>query len=368
MATKPKKPITKKKVASSQKTAGKRTRKKSIKKSNLKRDIFIILGLIMLVGLVFFGYFLVKEGTHEAPFTSAKYVESYTTEQLLEDLSKIKTKKPEIKNAAAQNEVLNVEKEVQVYPTFEERGKEEKVITSPKKTVKSLEAKKKIIKETPRGKKPKLVIIIDDVSSRVQMKRIQALGMKITPSIFPPSELSMKSHKLAHGVKNYMIHLPMESTNKQFNTQYKTLMTSFTKTEIQTRVKELRKLFPNARYINNHTGSVFTDNYKAMHILYTALREEGFVFIDSRTIASSKVRKIAHEFGDIYGARDIFIDNEHKVPYIHKQLKKAVKIAKKKGYAIAIGHPHKVTMKALKSAKHILKDVELVYLNAIYRR
>lgn len=365
MATKPKKLTPKKEAPSSNRTAAKRTRKKPIKKSNLKRDIFIILGLLIFIGMVCFGYFLAKENTHETPFRSVHYVESYTTKQLLEDFSKIKAKKPEIKQIekfTSKEEVLTVAKELPVEPPFEERGKE-------KNTVKVTEPKNKMIKETSlayRGKKPKLVIIIDDVSSEVQMKDIKALGMKITPSIFPPSELSMKSHKLARGIKNYMIHLPMESASKKFNKQYKTLKTLFSKEQIKARVKELRKLFPTAKYVNNHTGSVFTDHSKAMHRLYVALRAEGFVFVDSRTISSSKVGKIASSFGDAYVARDIFIDNTHKVSYIHKQLRKAVNIAKKKGYALAIGHPHKVTMKALKSAKHIFKDVELVYLDSIY--
>jgi polysaccharide deacetylase 2 family uncharacterized protein YibQ len=190
----------------------------------------------------------------------------------------------------------------------------------------------------------------------------------MTPSIFPPSELSMTSHQLARGLKHYMIHLPMESGSRQFNSQYKTLLTSFSTNQITNRVHELRKLFPHARYINNHTGSVYTNDYKAMNRLYKALRKEGFVFVDSRTVGSSKVRKIAHAFGDAYVARDIFIDNKHTVKYIHKQLAQAVKIAKKKGYAVAIGHPHKVTMQALASANDILKDVELVYIDKLYRR
>ena len=34
--------------------------------------------------------------------------------------------------------------------------------------------------------KPKLAIIIDDVSSRSQLEHILALNLKLTPSIFPP--------------------------------------------------------------------------------------------------------------------------------------------------------------------------------------
>jgi hypothetical protein len=112
---------------------------------------------------------------------------------------------------------------------------------------------------------------------------------------------------------------------------------------------------------------VFTDDHDAMKTLYTALRKEGFVFVDSRTIASTKVPQITDEYGDAYVARDVFIDNEHNVPYIHRQLQKAVKKAKKKGYAIAIGHPHTMTLKALSSAGSIFKDVDLVYIDELYQ-
>jgi len=365
MANKPQKPTSNKKTP-----VKKRTRKKSSGTSNLKKNTLIVFAVLLVISLVSFGYFLGKNDTRETPLKSGEYVESYSTKQLLTDLSKIKIQKQQEVKAEeiVYKEVTKVEKKTSAKDLFDERGMETKVKEIAETQTEVKAKKKQNISLAYRGKKPKLVIIIDDVSSAAQMKRIKDLGMKITPSIFPPSELSMSSHTLAKGTKNYMIHLPMESGSKQFNKQYKTLITTFSKEQISTRVKELRKLFPNAKYVNNHTGSVFTDDYTAMHTLYKALKEEGFVFVDSRTIGSTKVRKIAHEFGDAYVARDIFIDNEHKVPYIHKQLKQAVKTAKKKGYAVAIGHPHKVTMKALKSAAHILKDVELVYIDAIYKR
>ena len=111
-----------------------------------------------------------------------------------------------------------------------------------------------------------------------------------------------------------MIHLPMESGNKKLNTQYKTLKVSFSNKKIVNRIKELRLLFPKAKFINNHTGSVFTSDYASMHLAYKIMREHGFVFLDSKTINSSKVKEIANAYGDVYVVRDIFIDNKHNVP------------------------------------------------------
>ncbi len=230
--------------------------------------------------------------------------------------------------------------------------------------------KDKVIKneKIKKDKKPKLVIIIDDVYTKKQLLVIQSLNMNITPSIFPPFKLAHNSHVLADNLKHYMVHLPMESKKRQFNKHYKTLKISSSKEDIIHRIEEIRKLFPTAKYINNHTGSLFTSNYASMSLAYKSMRENGFIFIDSKTIHTSKVKKIANEYGDRYIARDVFIDNTHTVAYIHKQLREAVSIAKRKKYAIVIGHPHKVTMRALSLAKEILKDVELVYIDDLVKQ
>jgi len=358
--SKPKAKTTTKKKPTTRKSTTKSRKRKNKKKHNSKKNILIILALFIMITFVGFGFYLGKNSDDIALAIERGEIEGdYTTKQLLEDLLKIQEEQSKKKQVVAIKE--------KVKPKLKPKLVSKIKVVKPKVQV----VKKHMIKKTSlvyRSKKPKLAIVIDDVSKSSQLTAIKATGIKLTPSIFPPSELSMTSHRLAQGLKHYMIHLPMESGNKQFNTQYKTLLTSFSNRQIQSRVHELRQLFPSAHYINNHTGSVYTNSYEAMSKLYRALRKEGFVFVDSRTIGSSKVREIAHKFGDVYVSRDIFIDNIHKVSYIHGQLAKAVKIAKKKGYAIAIGHPHRVTMQALTSANEILKDVELVYIDSIYKK
>ena len=162
----------------------------------------------------------------------------------------------------------------------------------------------------------------------------------------------------------YMIHLPLES-GRTFDKQAHTLMVSDSNEVIEARVKEIRKLFPSAHYVNNHTGSVFTADEKAMEILYRALKEEGFIFVDSRTTGSTKVPLIAKKYAQKYLSRDTFIDNKQNQTYINQQLRFAVNRAKERGFAIAIGHPHKETFKALSNAKDIFKEVEVVYIDEL---
>ncbi|HSR74543.1 MAG TPA: divergent polysaccharide deacetylase family protein [Sulfurovum sp.] len=353
MAAQPKKT----KTSSSQNSARKRGRKKTTNTSSFKKSILTVLGVLLMIVMVVFGYFL---GRHAKANDHTPIAQTYKTDEadsrlkLFEELSKKEAEKRE------QTEITKAANK----PISQYKRKDEKVV---KKDAAAEVRVKKKARLTERGGRPKLAIIIDDVSTRSQLDRIKTTGIPITPSIFPPSKLSMSSHMLAAELHHYMIHLPMESGSTQFNGQSKTLTTHSTKEEIETRVKELRKLFPHARYINNHTGSVFTDDHEAMEKLYRALRKEGFLFVDSRTIGSTKVPQIAKAFGDAYVARDVFIDNVQSLPYIHKQLEKAVSIAKKKGHAIAIGHPHKMTMEALSSAKEIFQDVDLVYIDELYR-
>lgn len=362
----------KRKKATSPKTSAKKTQSKkrkvrrSKKTSPLKKNIFIVLIAMLMASLVAFGYFLGQNGRADTP--SAKTPSKKERHvSVKEQFDKVKARKPK------KRQVKREEKKY-VPP---EKAHPAKTVLSPKVPVEKHESRSQQVRKpldekrvvlAYRTKKPKLVIIIDDVHTSAQLQAIRKLNMPVTPSIFPPYELTAKSHLLAKGLKHYMVHLPMESGNRKLNRQYKTLKLSFSKARMEARIKEIRRLFPTARYVNNHTGSLFTENYRAMKMLYALLKKEGFVFIDSRTSGRSKVKKIAHEFGDAYVARDVFIDNVQSIPAIQAQLKKAVAMAKKRGYAIAIGHPYAATISALSSAKNIFRGVELVYIDEIYRQ
>ena len=215
--------------------------------------------------------------------------------------------------------------------------------------------------------KPQLILIIDDVSHPRQLAAIRALPYRITPSIFPPSKMNRNTPAMVRGLKHYMIHLPLESGSPKMNRFTKTLFVDDGPARVKARVEEIRRLFPEAHFVNNHTGSLFTSNYGAMYHLIGNLKKEGFVFLDSRTTGHSAVRRVAADYRIPYLFRDVFIDNVQNRAAILRQLKLAVRIAKKRGYAIAIGHPHRATLEALRHAGKILEGVETVYFDEFYR-
>lgn len=230
------------------------------------------------------------------------------------------------------------------------------------------------IKKPPKGpkrtvfqnvKKPKLAIIIDDVSFRHDVENIKALGLTLTMSFLPPSPRHPDSAKLAAKEPFYMVHVPMEAQNYK-GEEPVTLHAGDSKEKIEAYVLKLRELFPKARYFNNHTGSKFTADEDAMNKLMYALNSEHISFIDSRTTSKTKVPVVMKNLGLPYIARDVFLDHDPEVEAIKKQIKRAIRIAKKHGSAIAIGHPHKKTLQALRESKELFGDVDLIRIDDYY--
>lgn len=123
---------------------------------------------------------------------------------------------------------------------------------------------------------------------------------------------------------------------------------------------------PRTRYINNHTGSKFTEHKYNMKMLLSVLDSHNINFVDSRTTPNTTLNDIAKEENRLILYRDIFIDNELDSASLQTQINEGIKIAKDRGYAILIAHPHKETFLALANAKStILKEVDVIYLNEL---
>lgn len=214
------------------------------------------------------------------------------------------------------------------------------------------------------SKKPKIVIIIDDISNKSQIAQIKNLKSKITPSIFP---LERKNSELINAINKldfFMIHLPLEA--KYYSDEMDTLKKGESSEIINKKISEIKAMFPQINYVNNHTGSKFTEDKDSLERLIYALDSNGISFLDSRTSPESKANIIAKENNRLILYRDIFIDNDLSQDSILNQIKNGIKIAKARGYAILIAHPHKETFRALKVANEsILKDVDIVYLDEL---
>ncbi|MBI5286105.1 MAG: divergent polysaccharide deacetylase family protein, partial [Deltaproteobacteria bacterium] len=124
---------------------------------------------------------------------------------------------------------------------------------------------------------------------------------------------------------------------------------------------------PHINGVNNHMGSRFTEDDRRMRVMLEVVKERGLYFLDSKTTSHSSAYRLARGMGIRAADRQVFLDNEQDVEYIKKQVERLIEVAKDKGSAIAIGHPHPATLSALKEMVPMLKEagVEITPLSSL---
>ena len=294
----------------------------------------------------------------------ANIYEEISDEKLKEFSKKLQEQKEEFiaKTAIEQNSTKNISEQnaSKEQSTFEKTAEQ-----APKYSYSANSHSKLKSHKAPNGE-PKLAIIMDDISTNAQANELKKLSIKVTPSIFPPEKQHPKSAWLAKEFSVYMVHLPLQALNYT-NEKANTLRTGDSKEKISQRIKDIKKDFKGVKYINNHTGSDFTSDFKSTLALLDELKNSEIYFIDSLTTNKSTVLDASKKLGLKYAYRDVFLDNEQNVSKILKMINNAVAVAKKDGVAIAICHPYKSTFEALKIAqKDAFKGVEVVYVDKIY--
>jgi polysaccharide deacetylase 2 family uncharacterized protein YibQ len=334
--------------------------------SKLKKPLLISLPIILiLVATTLFIYLKAPQETTQASIKEpqetiqeAKKDEDRNIKKLQEILTS--NKMYENKKSILDREVRDTKQSKNIENS---EIKDFKDSTSNYKDVKKQH--KTVKKALDKDQKPKLAIVIDDVAFPHQIERIRSINLEITPSLMPRSTIHPDTPILARSLPFYMIHLPLEALNYK-NEESNTLRVGDSTKRIESVLKKIRDDFPNSKYINNHTGSKFTADYDSMHKLMKTLNGMGFAFVDSRTTASSKARDVSTSLALNLLSRDVFIDNKAESRYIRGQLKEAVQKAKKNGYALAIGHPGRITLETIRDSKDILEEVDVVYLDKLY--
>jgi polysaccharide deacetylase 2 family uncharacterized protein YibQ len=121
--------------------------------------------------------------------------------------------------------------------------------------------------------------------------------------------------------------------------------------------------------INNHMGSKFTSHAASMQIVIGELKRRGLMFLDSRTSGRTVGGKLARLAGVPYAERNVFLDHDDDVEQIKSQLKVVEKVARRRGSAVAIGHPRDATLKVLEEwlPTVIRKGFQLVPISALAR-
>lgn len=218
------------------------------------------------------------------------------------------------------------------------------------------------------GPRPVIAVVIDDMGDNVRRTRdISSLAAPLTASFltYPPHIDTQVARSVKSG-HEIMLHVPMQPKSN-INLSADILTVDMTPEEVHDKLAAMLAGFPDIKGINNHMGSRLTEDLPRMEEIMKVLKSRELFFLDSKTTPRSVGDKTAKKYGVEYVTRNVFLDNRNELDYILGQLTQAEKIARKNGYAIAIGHPKSQTYEALKKWLPTLgeKQLELVHLSQI---
>ncbi|QIQ20254.1 divergent polysaccharide deacetylase family protein [Zophobihabitans entericus] len=213
----------------------------------------------------------------------------------------------------------------------------------------------------------RLAIVIDDFGYRVHNEQqIIHFSPKITVAVLPNSPHAKQMATEAHQNGNeVIIHLPMAPTSKQ-PLEKDTIFPTMPETEIQRIIYEAVEKVPYAIGVNNHMGSLMTGNLDGMRKVMRQLNYYSLFFLDSRTIAKTQGMVAAAEYDIPAVGRDVFLDDTQTEESIAHQFNEAVRLARRNGSAVAIGHPYSQTVNVLRDKiANLPDDIELVPLTTL---
>jgi polysaccharide deacetylase 2 family uncharacterized protein YibQ len=105
-----------------------------------------------------------------------------------------------------------------------------------------------------------------------------------------------------------------------------------------------------------------------MTVALKVIRSHELYFFDSLTSSGSIAYNTAKQLGVPTARNDLFIDADTDMQdVVEARLERLLEIARKRGFAIGIGHPKRWTLDALRSYEGKLRhsDVELVFLSTL---
>lgn len=232
---------------------------------------------------------------------------------------------------------------------------------------------KKHLKPLPHIKEglPKVAIIIDDLGyDRRIAKKLSQLDAVLTFSILPHSPYQKEIARLSQS-KGFdtILHLPMEPIEyPSVNPGPGTLLTSMTPDQLLQQLNADLDAVPFIKGVNNHMGSRMTAESSQLYQIFTILKKRDLYFVDSRTTVDSLCRPSARLFQIPFAQRDIFLDHQQNPEFVRRQVKRLIRIAKRNGQAVGIGHPHTVTYEILREMlPDLQKEVQLVPTSDIVR-
>ena len=216
----------------------------------------------------------------------------------------------------------------------------------------------------------RVAIVIDDLGPNLQYaRRLTGLDPSMTFAVIPWQVHSKEIVQLATSLgMEVILHQPMEARQHQGDGMPGMLYTSMTDREIMDTLSANLDAYSGIAGINNHMGSAFTEDARALGVVFEVLKEKGLYFLDSRTTDRTVGRKLGRLHELPVFERDVFLDNESDDEYMTGMWARFLREAGANGHAVLIAHGRLESIEFLEARLPELKGerLRLLPLSALY--
>lgn len=196
---------------------------------------------------------------------------------------------------------------------------------------------------------PRIAIVIDDLGPNSRGSHaVIALPAPLTLAFLPyAGEVARMAEQARRAGHEVLVHMPMEPVAASVDPGPGALRVVLPADALRHRIADGLGRISGHVGLNNHMGSRFTADPRAMAVLMDEVSRRGLLFLDSRTTVETVAEIQARARGVPFVARDVFLDNDQSADKVEAKLAETERVARRKGFAVAIGHPHAGTRDAL---------------------
>jgi hypothetical protein len=219
---------------------------------------------------------------------------------------------------------------------------------------------------------PRVAIIIDDLGYQLEAgRRAIALPGPVAFAVLPgtPRAAALADWAHAHG-KEVLLHLPLQANSEDKDNEPIGIDLDMSRQAVVATFAEALQTVPHVIGVNGHRGSLLTRHPGHMLWLMEEIRARNdLFFVDSYTTADSVAMQIAKEAGVQAVRRDVFLDPDRSPETVARQFERMKRLAKKRGFVVAIGHPYEPTLALLEKELPKLREqgIQLVTISELVR-
>lgn len=195
----------------------------------------------------------------------------------------------------------------------------------------------------------RVALVIDDLGRSVaDVETFEDLGAPLTYAVLPFEDSTREVvAELRRRGAEIVLHLPMQGQGK-VGPGRGALTAAMSEAELVAATRAALVAVPGATGVNNHMGSALTADEPTMRTVLGVVAAEHLFFVDSRTSAATVAYRVAADLEIPVAERQVFLDDDLRPGAIRFEFARLLNLARERGSAVAIGHPHPATLAVLR--------------------